>query len=249
MKALTIFAVITFLCSCSSIYIPQAPNIPLHKEKGETNLNAGLNTNSFILSGSHSITDRYAIIGGVNVSYGNVSEMSDIGDIFYSGAAFSIIPSEKPFKHSVISVGGGSFKLLNEVGVLELYGGIDLGKARGLSNNNFKNQYGNIYLQSNIGFRKPHFELGGMVKLNGAYMHYQYPDNYDIIQINDIPVFSIQWGGILRTGGEKIKFWVSPSFNYSHAFVNNNYKEMELDLNNGKFYTFGNISIGISYRF
>lgn len=249
MKELIIVVAISFLCSCSSIYIPQTPNIPLHKEKGETNLNAGLNTNSFVINGSHSITDKYAIIGGVNISYGNVSEMSDIGDILYSGAAFSIFPSEKPFKHSVISVGGGLFKLLNKLSVWELYGGIDLGNATGLSNNNFKNQYGNIYFQSNIGISKSHFEVGGMLKLNVAYMDYQYPDYYDIVHQDQIPVFSIQTGGILRIGGDMIKFWFSPSLNFSKAFVDSNYEDMELDLNNGKFYTFGNISIGINCRF
>lgn len=247
MKALIIIVTIAFLCSCSSIYIPQTPNIPLHKEKGETNLNAGLNTNSFAFNGSHSITDKYAIMGGVNISYGNISDFNDLGDLLHSGGELTIFDGGI-FKHYNSVIGLGRYKSFSEHGIFELYGGGGYGKAS-TSDKNYINNYGYVYLQSNIGIRKSHFELGGMIKLNGAYMDYQYPDYYDVIHEDSFPVFSLQWGGILRTGGERFKFWFSPSFNYSHAFVNSSYEDMELDLNNGKFYTFGNISIGINFRF
>lgn len=247
MKALIIVVAMAFLCSCSSIYIPQTPNIPLHKEKGETNLNAGLNTNSFVFNGSHSITDKYAIIGGVNISYGNMTDYNDLGDLLHSGGDLTIFDGGI-FKHYNSDIGLGKYKSFSEHGIFELYFGGGYGKAFTFDRS-YINNYGNLYLQSNIGISKSHFEVGGMLKLNGAYMDYQYPDYYDILHQDQIPVFSIQTGGILRVGGEMIKFWFSPSLNFSNAFVDSNYEDMGLDLNNGKFYTFGNITIGISCRF
>jgi len=247
MIALIAILLVASFYSCSSVYIPQTPNIPLHKEKGESTLNAGLNTNSFILNGSYALTGKYAILGGINISYGNVSDLNDFGDLLHSGGELSVFDGGM-FKHYNLDIGFGRFINFSEHGSFELYAGGEYGQAS-TSNKSIINNYGNIYLQSNIGFRKPHFELGGMVKINGAYMNYRYPDFYDMIQEERFPVFSVQWGGILRVGGENVKFWFSPSLNFSHALVSEGYEAMELDLNNGHFYTVGNLSLGMSFRF
>ncbi len=240
---------LAFFCSCASMYIPQTPNIPLHKEKGEVNLNIGANTNSFIFSGSYSFSDKYALMGAANVSYGNIWEQyPDLGALLSPGAEM-IIPFGGIFAHYNLNMGLGMYKPFSKRRVFELYTGGEYGKAVTGRNNSYVNNYGSIYFQANIGRRTRRFEVGGMMKISGSYMHYQHPEGANMTRTDEFPVFSVQTGCVLKTGGEKFKFWFSPSINNSYAFVKGNYEDMELQLNLGKFYTFLNFSIGLTYRF
>ncbi len=241
---------LAFFCSCASMYIPQTPNIPLHKEKGEVNLNIGANTNSLIFSGSYSFSDKYALMGAANVSYGNIWEQyPDLGALLSPGAEM-IIPFGGIFAHYNLNMGLGKYKTFSKRGILEFYAGGEYGNAFAGAYKDHINNYGSIYFQSNIGKRSTtHLEAGGMIKISGTYMHYQYPEGANMTRTDEFPVLSVQMGGVLKKGGEKLKFWFSPSVNFSHAFVKVNYEDMELDLNFGKFYTFLNFSIGLTYRF
>jgi hypothetical protein len=236
--------------SCTSIYIPTTPNIPLCTETEEAKISLGLNTNSAVLNGSYAVTDKYAILGAYNISYGNFSDIDDLGVLFGSGEFPIIGDPTKPFKHWILDVGFGRYYQISSTGVFEVYSGVGYGISKDLwSDLQTENRYGQIYIQSNIGLKKAHFELGGVFKLSGAYFNYQYQDNNHNVMYSNIPVLSIQYGGILRVGGEKVNFWFSPSLNYCHSFIHKPNDELGVGFLDNHYYTTGNLTFGISYSF
>lgn len=223
MKLLIIIIISVFIFwGCTTIYIPSTLNVPLHTQKGQTIINTGASTNSFIFNGSHSITDEYAIAGSVNVSYGNMFEFTDIADLFYAGELSLGLSGS--YNHWNSEVAFGKYKRLSSRNILELYGGLGYGNAKSSENN--KNQYGNIFFQTNIGFRRRHLEFGGAFRLSGIYMDYRFIDDYRNVKNMGIPAFCFQYGLMLRTGGESLKFWFSPSMNLGYAFTGQKYSEL-----------------------
>jgi hypothetical protein len=240
------------LSGCSSMNIPSTPNIPLHTSKGEASVSVGINTNSFVANGSYAVTEKYAVSGNFHLSYGNIFGFNDLGDVLDPGGE-SLMPIFHGgyYDHWRIDAAFGRYIPFSRKSVFEIYGGGAYGHAQ--EGKYERNQYGEISAQANIGLKKERFEVGGFLKLSGGYMDYQYTDNYaddgnKHIRLG-LPIVSIHYGGILRVGGEKWKFWVSPSLNFSHAFTKKDKKELGLGFKSGHFNTIGNLTIGVNYRF
>lgn len=238
--------ILLFLTGCSSIYIPSTPNIPLISKESETDLNIGANTNSILVNGSYAISDNLAAIGEFAVSYGNFSNISDLGDIMPSDDILFAF-NGGGYNNWNTELGIGKFISLSHYSIFEFYSGLGYGNSNAY--NHEKNNYGLIFLQSNIGMKRKKIEIGGSLKISGAYFNYQYERKPNLYEDIDIPICSIQLGGILRTGSDNLKFWFSPSSNGSFLLKSQDYTEIGGGFNDGKFYTAINISIGINLSF
>jgi hypothetical protein len=74
------------------------------------------------------LTDKYAIIGGVNISYRNMTDYNDLGDFLHSGGELTVFDAGV-FKYYNSDIGIGKYKSLSEYGIFELYFGGGYGKA------------------------------------------------------------------------------------------------------------------------
>lgn len=251
MNKLTLLILTIILSSCSTMYIPSAPNIPLLSKEHESNISLGTGTNSVSLSGAHAVNSKYAVILNSAVSYGNFTSFNDLGDLYYNGGDEYLFEGGY-FQHYIVETGFGRYFSFND-GILELYSGTGYGHAKSGS---YRNDYGSVFVQMNNGFKWANFEVGTSLKLVGSYMNYEYPyseASFPVIVRNEyIPVASLQLGGIIRTGGDHIKFFISPGVHFSKAYTTTEKQDLGIGFsgpNGNTFYTLLNFSMGLNFRF
>jgi hypothetical protein len=108
----TCFFLLLFLCSCSSVYMPNVPNTPMLSSAGELSSSAHIT-----LKGNVSVNSAYAV--------------SDHFGVLLNGAIMHNNRHRKDFKHSLLEAGGGYFTTFGEdrSRILELYGGLGKGSS------------------------------------------------------------------------------------------------------------------------
>ena len=114
MKRFYLFAVLAAslaLPSCKIMYMPNAQNVPLMKEKGEIRANVGVSN----YQGSYALTENIGLM--LNGQYRNSTFTGESGSYNY----------EYSSSRWLVEGGGGYFKPLGEDGVVEAYGGLGYG--------------------------------------------------------------------------------------------------------------------------
>lgn len=239
-----ILSIIIF-SSCASIYIPSAPNIALISEKKELDVNAGIFTNSLILSGAYGLSDKYSLIGGTSLSYGAFTKYDNLFSILVNDEEIVFNDENINYKHCNSELGFGKYKVANENRIIELYTGLGYGYTETTISQ--KANYGSLFLQANYGIKKAHAEFGLSAKLIGSYFAYS-ESHFSGYNTNEqFPVLTAQIGGITRFGFEKFKFWVSPGVNISSVFVDS--YNNELGFVNEDFTPLFHLGFGINYNF
>ena len=236
------------------MYIPGTPSIPLLTEKHEVGAQIGTSTNSIKASGAYAYSDKYAIMGAVSVSHGYLTSAYDLGDLLnpdntYNGGSF---------KHWSSEMAIGKYNYFPNF-IFETYTGVVYGSSE-TEYSRFQNSYGSFFLQANMGFKKDIFELGFGLRFSGSKFNYTYPNSADVKIEEQFPVVSVHSGGIIRVGGEKVKFWLSPGLNYSRAIINKSADELRLGYQEGRkyqvfessqnnFYTIFHLGAGVHFSF
>ncbi|WP_133574693.1 hypothetical protein [Pedobacter metabolipauper] len=101
-----------FLCSCSSVYMPNVPNTPMLSAAGEFSGGAHIS-----LRGNASLNGAYAV--------------SDHFGVLFSGSTMNQERYAKDYKHKLIEFGGGYFNTFgpDDNRILEVYAGYGGGKT------------------------------------------------------------------------------------------------------------------------
>jgi len=74
-----LFLIIPLLMqACSTMYIPSSKSAPLLGKTGETQIEAGMSTNSVYLSGGYAFSEKYALTVHGNMSFRNFSKRYDV---------------------------------------------------------------------------------------------------------------------------------------------------------------------------
>jgi len=146
LKTLILLLICVTLTGCGAVYyVPNTQNVPVMKEKGQTNLSIGLNasesTNGFELQGAYGLTDKFAL--QLNTDWVNSSESDSNG----SG--------------HLIELGAGYYKNLSKYFVFETYGLLGFGAMKYEDNYNtsqeIKANFIRIGLQPSISFTSKYF--------------------------------------------------------------------------------------------
>lgn len=140
----------TFLCSCSSVYMPNVPNTPMLSKQGE--FSGGAHTS---LKGNASVNGAYAVSNHVG--------------ILFSGSVMNNSRKSKDFKHKLIEVGGGYFTAFGDENkrILEIYAGV----GKGSSDITYR-EYSHDILQSTqlqeVAYRKSFLQVNYSSKKSGS---------------------------------------------------------------------------------
>lgn len=202
-----LFATTYLLIGCAGMYIPSSPNIPLLSEKKETKINLGASTNSLFINGAYAFNDNKGLIFNGNISYGNFSNHEDIiPEVCY----LYIFCVDGYGNHRNAELGYGLFNLFkkSEKYRYEIYGGLGYGRA---NNGEYYNKYSTLFLQSNMGLKLDKVEMGLSGKIIGGYLNYN-DYQFGKWSTESNTMFSLEIAGVIRTGGEHLKFFFSPGF-------------------------------------
>ena len=77
MKRFLFLTIPLLMQACSTMYIPSSKSAPLLGKIGETQVEAGVSTNSVYLSGSYAFSEKYALTVHGNMSFRNFSKRYD----------------------------------------------------------------------------------------------------------------------------------------------------------------------------
>lgn len=259
--------IVLFMFSCSSAYIPTMSNIPLHDNKGEAQLSAGVGMTSIHASGDYAITDKLALQFNGNVSFHNFSNSFDIftndkSDRRHDGF-LTLRPEFGEFSHRYGEFGIGRYNLLKSEWKLETFIGSGYGAAIEKAEDNFSETPENIimeddincyyflgFIQANIGRKKgrSNFEYGLGFRIDYTNINFDYKDmsvntNISFDNIGIEPV------AFVRFGTAKLRFYNKIGFTYLYCL--DSLDEVYIDRGiRGEFnYTELHLSVGINYKF
>lgn len=202
MKNVTLLLIFATLTGCSPIYyVPNTQNVPVIKEKGQTNVSIGLNssesTDGFELQGAYGLTDKIAL------QFNTDWVKSNEGDSNGSG--------------SIVEFGPGYYKKLSEHVVFETYGLFGFGGLKYEENSgNFQNinaKFFRVGLQPSISFSSKYF----IASLSTRLAHLKYNSvsgNYydvDYLKANN-SFWLIEPALTLQAGSEDVKLFVQLQF-------------------------------------
>lgn len=208
------------------VYYPQTVDIPLISKKKDLRVDAGISTRPSIhTTVSYGLTDKIAIQG-----FGSFS--SD--DVYYFQAAT------------------GLYNNRGNSRVLELYGGFGYGHGNaycGANPGNLLGDYQIYFGQFNYGKianEHSNFEIGFGLKT--GYLHSNFTDKNYYNWISEPGPFKtyndksllIEPTGIIRVGGEKLRFSINLGGTMIYKFTNTD-KHLP--------YRFINLGLGVNYRF
>jgi len=118
------------LASCSSLYFPPPPQVPLLTQKGEWS--AGVHTNfsqNTAVQGAYAVANHIGVIGSASFLHSNKKES------FFGNKA-----ERESVDHDFVEAGVGYFtRLRQDRRVLEVYGGIGVGSTKRTRFNNETN--------------------------------------------------------------------------------------------------------------
>ena len=209
MKNLILLLICATLNGCGAVYyVPNTQNVPVMKEKGQTNLSIGLNSSEsvdgFEFQGAYGLTDKIALqLNGDWVSSSD-GESSGAGHI--------------------IELGAGYYKNLSKNFVFETYGLIGFGGMKYDDNYNtpqeVKANFIGIGLQPSVSFTSKYF----IASLSGRLANLKY-NNISGNLINDVDYLKANnsfWLAepalTLQAGFEDVKLQLQ--FQYSYNLTN-----------------------------
>lgn len=230
MKNLILLLIIGTITGCSPVYyVPNTQNVPVIKEKGQTNLSFGLNgsesTDGFELQGAYGLTDKIAL--QLNADWVKASEGSSNGSGY------------------LVEFGPGYYKNLSKYFVFETYGLMAFGSLKYEDNYNspqeIKANFFRIGLQPSISFSSKYF----IASLSGRFSNLNYNSvsgNYsdvEYLKANN-SYWLIEPALTLQGGSENLKFFIqfqisenltNPNFSQDYSLVSTGLK---VNLNPGK---------------
>lgn len=198
MKNLAILLICATLTGCSPVYyVPNTQNVPVIKEKGQTNLSFGFNssesTEGFELQGAYGLTDKIAL--QLNTDWVKASEGSSKG----SG--------------HLVELGPGYYKKLSEHFVFETYGLLGFGSLKYEENNNsfqeISAKFIRLGVQPSISFTSKYFIAslsGRLANLNYNSVSGNYYD-VDYLKANN-SYWLIEPALTLQGGFEEVKLFL-----------------------------------------
>lgn len=151
-KILLLITIVTLLISCSNfMYYPSVANTPLLQSKDEIQISAGLKGYSGYLTAAYGLTDHFALQGGGNLLYLDVTELGEdykIGNLNAELAAGFYFPFAKKIVAEIYFGGGLGTSSANHI------------NTSTLTTRNF----GKLYFQGDIGFKGRHLKAGIAIK-------------------------------------------------------------------------------------
>jgi len=223
------------------MYIPSPKPTPLFEREGEAQIEIGTSLNSPFVTAGYAFSEKYALIASGSLSYRNFMNVYERPYV-----EFDILPfSDGAFVHRAIEFGVGRYNMRpwsNQK--LELFAGAAFGNAN--EGEYWKNNYYQCFVQTNIGNRNKHFELGGSFRLAFSMFDYQrpvidYPNGFrqEYILHNTFGVAHVEPLFFMKFGGEHLKGCFRAGGNIALPF------QSQSDWN----YTIFHLSIGLGYCF
>jgi len=163
LKSLQVFSIAAlFLCSCSSVYVPNVPNTPMLSSQGEFSGGAHIS-----LKGNGNFNGAYAVTNHIGVLMG--------------GAYMKNERRTKDMEHRLLEVGGGYFTTFGPDNnrILEIYAGFGSGKT----NRTYRDYEGETLLSTelqSVDYRKNFFQVNYSSKKKNNFHLFgnNYPLNY-----------------------------------------------------------------------
>jgi len=197
-----------FFVSCSSIYIPSAPNTPLLESKGEKQVELGASTNSAFVIGSYAFSDKYAFMLNANMSYGNFTNYYDLETYKFENSektGLEVIP-EGEFNHQYYEAGIGRYNFIQTDFKIECFAGAGYGVATDhYYERDYKADYLKAFIQANIGSTKGFFDYGGSIRFSNSFYAYQIKQSTENYRTKFSSVH-LEPSGFVRIGTEQLKF-------------------------------------------
>lgn len=142
--------------SCSSMYIPPTPSLPLLEDKGEGKTDMSISTNSLRLSTSYAITQKYALIVNGNLSYKNFCNSYDLftpADYKIKSTGPYVLFERKygEFTQQYVELGIGRYNIAKSKLIFEVFGGLRAYSTDNWSGYDYFVNYYSGFVQANIG--------------------------------------------------------------------------------------------------
>ena len=209
MKNLILLLICATLTGCGAVYyVPNTQNVPVMKEKGQTNLSLGLNSSEsvdgFEFQGAYGLTDKIAL--QLNTDWVNSSDGES------NGAGH------------IIELGAGYYKNFSKSFVFETYGLMGFGGMKYEDNYNtpqeIKANFIRIGVQPSISFTSKYFIASFSGRL--ANLHYNNISGNLIEGVDYLNANSSSWLAepalTLQAGFENVKLQLQ--FQYSYNLTN-----------------------------
>jgi hypothetical protein len=146
--------------SCSTIYIPNAANVPLISTKGEVQASVLTGTSHLDFQGAYGLTDKIALMA--NTSFASRNR--------------NVLDSAKMHVHNLGELACGYYNKVGRSGRLEVYGGLGYGDTKDYDQGNTSSwqnvngRYGKFFIQPNIGATSDIFD--GAMSLRACFVKY-----------------------------------------------------------------------------
>ncbi len=222
MKNIALLLICIAFTGCGAVYyVPNTQNVPVMKEKGQTNLSIGFNasesTEGFELQGAYGLTDKIAL--QINTDWANSSDDSSKG----SG--------------HLIEFGAGYYKNLSKHFVFETYGLLGFGSLK--YEDNFESpqeisaNFFRIGVQPSISFSSKYFIAslsGRLANLNYNSVSGNYYD-VDYLKANN-SFWLLEPALTLQAGSENVKLQlqIQISENLTDSYFSQDYSLFSLGL-------------------
>jgi len=185
-----LFLIIPLLMqACSTMYIPSSKSAPLLGKTGETQIEAGMSTNSVYLSGGYAFSEKYALTVHGNMSFRNFSKGYDYFNRDGEPVSAPLVPykplippidwfyfiESSAFKHRYLEGSVGRYNMTpSSKWKTELFTGAGYGyaveenffrTANSSETGVYKNKYWLGFVQGNIGKSRKILEHGFSLRL------------------------------------------------------------------------------------
>jgi len=236
------------LSGCSSMYIPQMANAPLFEEKGETQVELSVSTNSAYASFGYACSDKYAVVLNGNMSFGN---LTDYNDIFThkdsSRAKYTDISVYGRYAHKYLEGAVGRYNLLQSDSYkLEAFVGAGYGIAEEKS---YRNRYGLAFAQVDFGQEVKKFEWGLSMRLASSLHNLDWTDDYGKSFDKKFSMVHLEPMAFCRVGGEHVSF--VPKIGVSLPITSPAFELVEGAIKDSDYYrtTVLHVSLGVRFKF
>jgi len=243
---------LSLITGCSSMYIPSPKPTPLFEKEGEVQIEIGTSVNSPFVIAGYAFSEKYALVASGSFSYRNFMNVYESPYV-----EFDILPfPDGAFAHRTVELGIGRYNMRpSSRQKLELFAGAVYGNAN--EGTQWKNSYYQCFVQTNIGNRKKHFELGGSFRLAFSLFDYQSPERdysngfgQDYILYKTFGVAHTEALFFMKFGGDHLKGCFRVGGNVALPLLSSSEYEIIWMSRSGIWnYTMFHLSIGLSYSF
>ena len=229
------FVCLPLFTGCASVYMPSPASIPLFEEKGETQIEAGVSTNSIFVVGNYAFSEKYALIANGNLSFYNFSSDLTIYP-FYDVA------------HRSIETGLGRYNMIQNFKLpLEIFTGIRYGNADRFTEARLEDKmwYLQSFIQVNFGKRSKYNEIGSSSRVAFSYISFAEMERKSSdIFYTDFSSLHLEQLCFFRFGGEHLKVTIRVGMSIMYplfSYTSNKFdSELIIHLHH---------SVGLSYHF